>query len=120
MEANIVMETRLSSRFKDTKHGKYQLDDIITFYCCDNYKKVTFVLQEQQPIIISYFHSMSAPHPIIESLLAHTGFADVAQLRHFKIDHHLVTALVEQWRPKTHTFHLSVGECTITLKDVAL
>jgi len=41
---NIVMETRLSSSFKDTKHGKYQLDDIITFYCRDHYKNVTFVL----------------------------------------------------------------------------
>jgi len=63
---------------------------------------------------------MPAPHPLIELLLAHTGFADVAKLCHFKIDHHLVTALVEPWRPKTHTFHLPIGECTITLEDVAL
>jgi len=63
---------------------------------------------------------MPAPHPLIESLLAHTGFADEAKLRHFKIDHHLVTALVERWRPEMHIFHLPVGECTITLEDVAL
>ncbi|XP_028216646.1 protein MAIN-LIKE 2-like [Glycine soja] len=63
---------------------------------------------------------MFAPHPLIESLLTHTGFADVAKLCHFKIDHHLATALVEQWRPETHIFHLPVGECTITLEDVAL
>ena len=29
--SKIVMETRLSPSFKDTKHGKYSLDDIITF-----------------------------------------------------------------------------------------
>lgn len=63
---------------------------------------------------------MPPPHPLIEPLLSCIGFADVAKLRHFKIDHHLVTALVEQWRPETHTFHLPVGECTITLEDVAL
>ncbi|XP_028201823.1 serine/threonine-protein phosphatase 7 long form homolog [Glycine soja] len=63
---------------------------------------------------------MPAPHPLIESLLAHTGFADVAKLCHFKIDHHIVTVLVKRWRPKTHTFHLPVRECTFTLEDVAL
>ncbi|KAK9988590.1 hypothetical protein SO802_028829 [Lithocarpus litseifolius] len=34
------------------------------------------------------------------------------------IDHCLITALVEQWRPKTHTFHLPHGEMSITLEDV--
>ena len=63
---------------------------------------------------------MPAPHPLIKSLLVHTGFADVAKLCLFKIDHHLVTALVDRCRPKTHTFHLPVGECTIMLEDVAL
>ncbi|KAH1228996.1 Serine/threonine-protein phosphatase 7 long form [Glycine max] len=37
-----------------------------------------------------------------------------------RIDPALITTLVERWRPKTYTFHLSLGECTITLEDVAL
>jgi len=48
------------------------------------------------------------------------GFGSVAKLRHLKVDHGLVTTLVERWRPETHTFHLSIGECSITFQDVLL
>ncbi|XP_015969326.1 protein MAIN-LIKE 2-like [Arachis duranensis] len=33
--------------------------------------------------------------------------------------HPLLAALVERWRPETHTFVLSVGEVIVTLEDVA-
>ncbi|QHN82885.1 uncharacterized protein DS421_20g699710 [Arachis hypogaea] len=32
----------------------------------------------------------------------------------------LVNALIERWHPDTHTFHLPIGECVVTLEDVAL
>lgn len=32
----------------------------------------------------------------------------------------LLTALVDRWRPETHTFHLRCGELAPTLKDVSL
>jgi hypothetical protein len=51
-------------------------------------------------------------------LLHQTGFYGFNRVGFMKIDWHLITALVERWRQETHTFHLPVGECTITLQDV--
>ena len=35
-----------------------------------------------------------------------------------EIDHCLILALVERWRPKTYIFHLPHGEMSITLEDM--
>ncbi|WVZ78318.1 LOW QUALITY PROTEIN: hypothetical protein U9M48_026054 [Paspalum notatum var. saurae] len=42
------------------------------------------------------------------------------RMTRFQYDFPLICALVDQWRPKTHTFHFPVGEMTVTFEDVAM
>uniref|UniRef100_A0A0A9DIY2 Aminotransferase-like plant mobile domain-containing protein n=1 Tax=Arundo donax TaxID=35708 RepID=A0A0A9DIY2_ARUDO len=39
--------------------------------------------------------------------------------KRFMYDRSLLAALVDRWRPETHTFHLPVGEAAPTLEDVS-
>ncbi|XP_012435600.1 protein MAINTENANCE OF MERISTEMS-like [Gossypium raimondii] len=48
------------------------------------------------------------------------GFGSVALIRSSDLRFDLLFALVERWRPETHTFHFPCGECTVTLEDVAV
>ena len=58
--------------------------------------------------------------PRIHPYVICAGFYGIYRLGHIKIDWPLITCLVERWRPKTHKFHVPVGEMTITLQDVAI
>ncbi|XP_042025942.1 protein MAIN-LIKE 1-like [Salvia splendens] len=47
------------------------------------------------------------------------GFKGVMDCgKSMKVDNELITALIERWRPETHTFHLPIGETTVTLEDM--
>ena len=62
----------------------------------------------------------AAVDPRIVPYLRQAGFYGLSQVGFFQLDHHLITAMVERWRSETHTFHLPIGEATITLEDVAI
>uniref|UniRef100_K3XPY6 Aminotransferase-like plant mobile domain-containing protein n=1 Tax=Setaria italica TaxID=4555 RepID=K3XPY6_SETIT len=48
------------------------------------------------------------------------GLVNICKAGLPSIDRALVSALVDRWRPETHTFHMPCGEVTITLQDVAM
>ena len=59
------------------------------------------------------------PEEIIP-LLRQSGFYWIMKMGYLKINSSLITALIERWRPETHTFHMRCGKCTITLQDVSV
>ncbi|RVX16716.1 Serine/threonine-protein phosphatase 7 long form-like [Vitis vinifera] len=58
--------------------------------------------------------------PPIRRYVMQFGFYGVYRVRHISLDWPLIMSLVERWRPETHTFHLPIGEMTVTLQDVAM
>ena len=58
-------------------------------------------------------------HRVLRCLLR-AGFYGVYRIGPIRLDHHLITTLVERWRIETRTFHFPVGESTVTLQDVAI
>lgn len=44
----------------------------------------------------------------------------MARIGFIRLDHALITALVERWRQETHSFHFPTGESTVTLQDVSV
>jgi hypothetical protein len=55
--------------------------------------------------------------------ICRAGFLPLARLINRGLplmDATTLTALVDWWHPETHTFHLSSGEITMTMQDVAM
>ncbi|XP_028052870.1 protein MAIN-LIKE 1-like [Camellia sinensis] len=48
-----------------------------------------------------------------------SGLAQLARCTYRFVNKIVVSSFVERWQPETNTFHLTVGEMTITLDDVA-
>ncbi|XP_019240712.1 PREDICTED: serine/threonine-protein phosphatase 7 long form homolog [Nicotiana attenuata] len=57
-------------------------------------------------------------HARVVHRLRATGFLRIFEIRRMQLDWSLIKASIERWRPETHTFHMPIGEATITLQDV--
>ncbi|KAL5180347.1 Serine/threonine-protein phosphatase 7 long form [Glycine soja] len=70
-------------------------------------------------VVPTYQGQEQIPNEIIP-LLRQSDFYWIMNMGYLKINAALISALIERWRPKTHTFHMRCGGCTITLQDVSV
>ncbi|KAI0499780.1 hypothetical protein KFK09_017988 [Dendrobium nobile] len=81
-------------------------------------------LDEAVHLVASTHLHMAREWPIRCRRMLHalqiTGLDSIRHQQFIQLDHALIGALVERWCPLTNTFHLPVGEMTITLQDVQL
>jgi len=64
-------------------------------------------------------HNLGRPVPTIEDMVAGTGLSPLITCSMDIGDRGFISSSVERWHWETSSFHLPVGEVSITLDDVA-
>ncbi|XP_068504169.1 protein MAIN-LIKE 1-like [Phaseolus vulgaris] len=64
-------------------------------------------------------NKLGAPHERIEAAVELSGLGGLLHASYESLDRGLLCAFVERWHAETNSFHLPVGEMTITLDDVS-
>ncbi|KAL5159341.1 Serine/threonine-protein phosphatase 7 long form [Glycine soja] len=99
-------------------HLRPRLHQKETFYGCNPNMVQNIKLHIRRAVPI-YHGQEEIPEEIIP-LLRQSDFYWIMKMGYLKINSSLITALIERWRPETHTFHMRCGKCTITLQDVSV
>ena len=96
-----------------------------SYVCISNLMDACFEFQKLKPLRVRS-HDGSSVMPYDEwytPLLDQAGLGVVAGIVWrglIPFNGPALTALVDRWRPETHSFHLPCGEMTITLQDIAM
>lgn len=71
-------------------------------------------------LLWEFFSPPRLLHPRVVHYLEEMRLYMIIRIGCIQLDYALITTLIERWRPETHTFHLPIGEATITLQDAEI
>ncbi|KAL5147412.1 Protein MAIN-LIKE 1 [Glycine soja] len=86
---------------------------------CDPSVLTSFAEHVAHAVWSGYVTLIGRPVPEIKGLVDATGLSPLIDCSVITDDPGLISAFVERWHGETSTFHLPVGELTITLDDVS-
>jgi Plant mobile domain len=75
-------------------------------------------VQPHNTLRLNAHHSKISYNVQMNPYLHRLGLYQIAIMGDCQLDKSLLIVLVKKWRPETSTFHLSVGEMTVTLENV--
>ena len=90
-----------------------------SYFVCTILKTTLFHVQVVPGVLsadvdLASYPGMGQTHGL-PRYVVEAGLEGLFKVPNMELDHALIIALVECWRPETHTFHLPHGEMAITL-----
>ncbi|XP_027935732.1 protein MAIN-LIKE 1-like [Vigna unguiculata] len=133
-EANVVEDDIVENEVPDVPREDEQVIDndgggfpggpydtsLLTQYQ-DHVARMIWDGQDRDVKVVSHIKKvkkLGRPHPAIAHFVLASGLSPLCDILYEYIDLGLVLGFVERWHPETNTFHLPIGEMTITLDDV--
>jgi Plant mobile domain len=89
-----------------------------SFYIVGKNNK-SFFIEQLEMVLNTSAISRFTPNEQIMPILERFDLNRLARISTIQIDQDLISAIVERWRHEIHTFHLHVGEMTVTLEDAS-
>ncbi|GAA0176916.1 hypothetical protein LIER_29630 [Lithospermum erythrorhizon] len=114
------MELMVTTAFYSTNPGPF--DDCV-LYDQENHISTAIWEGQERGALRCHEHTSKLDRWMLTQkqieLIRKAGFGYLRLIPAISLDNPMISALVERWRRETNTFHLTVGEMTVTLEDVA-
>ncbi|GFS32689.1 aminotransferase-like, plant mobile domain family protein [Actinidia rufa] len=107
---------RTRGALEDMHHVTPGPDDMAMLYLQDQHRSEDiWSRQGGDHVTVHQPHQVYDVDERVRPFVIASRFYEISKICGINLDHGLISALLERWRRETHTFHLRIGEMTLTL-----